>query len=192
MPFRDRDQRHFGLVAERFNLLCERRRELRVDEKAQSCAPQDWVIVLLGRELQDRSDVLGFKVGIVRQNLVTRGACSEEIQDVFYSDAEPTNARTTATHIGPYRDPVDRAHTAIVARRGLPQRSPFTVPETAADAACETTAGGSVSMDFDPRDYDSRDDERHPNLRAVEVAAAPASAIVMTTRAIRAEASLGP
>ena len=38
-------------------------------------------------------------------------------------------------------------------------------------------------MDFDPRDYDSRDDERTPRRRVGEAAPAPAIAIVMTTGA---------
>ena len=111
------------VMAERFNLSCERRRKLGVYEKAQSCAPQDGVIVLLGRELQDRGDVLGFKVGIVRQNLFGRGARSEQVQNVLHSNPEPTNARTATADIGIYCDPIEGAHRAIVARRRLPKRA---------------------------------------------------------------------
>jgi hypothetical protein len=70
-------------MAERCDLSCEGRRKLGVYEKAQSRAPQDGVIVLLGGELQDRGDILGFKVGIIPQNLFARGAGSEQVQDVL-------------------------------------------------------------------------------------------------------------
>lgn len=103
------------VMAERWNLSCERRRKLGVYENAQSRAPQDGVIVLLGGELQDRGDVLGFKVGIIRQNLFARGASSEEVQDVLYADPQSTNGRATTAHIRIHCDPIKRAHGKIVA-----------------------------------------------------------------------------
>ena len=51
-------------VGERFNSLRERCWQLSVDEKAQSCAPQDGMIVLASGEFQN-CDVFGFEVGIV-------------------------------------------------------------------------------------------------------------------------------
>ena len=99
-----------GDVAERFNSSCEGWRELSVDEEAQSCAPQDRVIVLLGGELQDRSDVVGFQIGIVRQDLFARGAGGEKVEHVFDADAETANARTTAADIRIHGDSVHRAH----------------------------------------------------------------------------------
>src|SRR3989442_4129577 len=62
------------------------------------------VIVLLGGEFQDCRDVVGFEIRIVRQDLVPRGAGSEEIEYVLHADAEATNARTAAAHIGTHRD----------------------------------------------------------------------------------------
>jgi hypothetical protein len=56
-------------VAERFNLPSKPRRELSVDEEAQSGAPQHRVIVLAGSELKDGRDVFGFEVGIVGEDL---------------------------------------------------------------------------------------------------------------------------
>jgi len=109
----------FSLVATRFNVARKRRRELSVDEKAQSCAPQDRVIVLLGRELQDRGDVLRFKVGIIRQDLFTRGAGSEQVEHVLHADAQTANARTASANVGTDGDPIERIHTDIVARLGL-------------------------------------------------------------------------
>jgi hypothetical protein len=115
------------VMAERFNLSCERRRKLGVYEKAQSCAPQDWVIVLLGRELQDRGDVLGFEVGIVRQNLFARGARSEQVQNVLHSNPELTNARTATADIETYSDPIEGAHRAFVAPPATDARAPESV-----------------------------------------------------------------
>jgi hypothetical protein len=57
----DPSRRHVSVVAARVDEARERRRELGVNEKAQSCAPQDRVIVLLGRKLQDRDDVLDWR-----------------------------------------------------------------------------------------------------------------------------------
>ncbi len=54
----------FSPLASRLQLARERRRELRVDEKAQSSAPQDGVVVLPGGELQHCGDVLGFKIAL--------------------------------------------------------------------------------------------------------------------------------
>ena len=103
------------VMAERCDLSCERGRKLGVYEKAQSRAPQDGVIVLLGGELQDRGDVLGFKVGIIRQNLFARGARSEQVQDVLHADPQPANGRATTAHITIYCDPIKCAHGDIVA-----------------------------------------------------------------------------
>jgi hypothetical protein len=44
-------------VTERLDSSCERRWELRVDQEAQSGAPQHRMIVLPSGELEDRSDV---------------------------------------------------------------------------------------------------------------------------------------
>jgi hypothetical protein len=109
----------FGLVATRLDEARERRRELSVDEKAQSYAPQDGVIVLLGRELQDRGDVLGFKVGIIRQDLFSRGAGGEQLEHVLHADTKTSNAGTAPAHVGIHGDSVERAHPRIVARRDL-------------------------------------------------------------------------
>jgi len=104
----------FRRMAERFNSSCECRRELSVDEKPQSCAPQHGVIVLLRGELQDRGDVVGLEIGIVRQDLFAGGAGSQEIEHVLDADTQTANARTAATNVGTHRDALDRAHTMIV------------------------------------------------------------------------------
>jgi hypothetical protein len=41
-------------------------------------------------------------------------------------------------------------------------------------------------LDLDPRDYDSRDEERHANTPSPEAGAAPATTIAITTRDNRA------
>lgn len=106
-------------VAARLDVARQRWWELGVYEKAQSRAPQDRVVVLLGRKLQNRGDVLGFEVGIVRQDLFTRGASSEEVEHVLHTDAKTSNAWTAPANVGTYCDPVERAHTRIVARLSL-------------------------------------------------------------------------
>ena len=123
------------VMAERCDLSCERRRKLGVYEKAQSRAPQDGVIVLLGGELQDRGDVLCFKVGIIRQNLFARGASSEQVQDVLYADPQPTNGRATAAHIRIYCDPIKRTHEDIVARGAYGSRNSCLVPKQLSEMA---------------------------------------------------------
>ena len=105
-----------GTVSERFNSSCERRWELSVDEKAQSCAPEHRVIVLLGGELQNCRDVVGFEIRVVCQDLFARSSGGEEVEHVLDADAEAANARTAATDIRTHRDSVDRAHAGIVTR----------------------------------------------------------------------------
>jgi hypothetical protein len=76
------------------------------------------VIILLGRELQDRDDVLGFEIRIVRQDLFARGARSEQVEHVLDADTEPSNAWTAPANVGTHCDPVERALARIVARLG--------------------------------------------------------------------------
>ena len=75
-----------GTVAERFNSSCECGRELSVDEEAQSSVPKYRMVVLSGRELQDCCDIVGLKIGIVRENLLAsstgeigRASCRERV-----------------------------------------------------------------------------------------------------------------
>ena len=89
-------------------------RELSVDEEAQSSVPKDRMIVLSGRELQDRGDVVGLEIGIVRENLLAGSTGGEEIEDILHADAEAANTRTPPADIRTDRNPVDRAHTSIV------------------------------------------------------------------------------
>ena len=111
----------FGDVAKRFNSSCESRRELSVDEEAQSCAPQHRVIVLLGRELQDRGDIVGLEVGVVGQDLLARGTSSKEIQHIFDADAKTANARTPAANTRVHGDSVYQPPD-----RPFDPREPFT------------------------------------------------------------------
>jgi hypothetical protein len=103
-------------VSERFNASCERRRELSVDEKAQSCAPQNRVIVLPGRELKNCGDVVSFEIRIVRENLLAAGTRSQEIEHVLHADAKTPNTRPATTDVRIHGNSFDRAHTSIVDR----------------------------------------------------------------------------
>ena len=119
----------FSLVALRFQLARERRRELGVDEEAQSRAPQDRVVVLPGGKLQHCGDVFGFEVWVVCENLLARSAGSKEVEHVLHADAQATNARTAPADVWAYRNAVERAHGSIVARLRLVVRSPALVAE---------------------------------------------------------------
>ena len=77
-------------VAKRFESARHRRRELGFYEKAQSCAPQDRMIALLGRELQDRGDILGFEVGVIRQDLFARPPAASKSSTSFTRIRRPT------------------------------------------------------------------------------------------------------
>ena len=114
----------FSLVASRFQLARERRRELGVDEEAQSGGPQDGVVVLPGGKLQHCGDVFGFEVWVVCENLLARSASSKEIEHVLHADAQATNARTAPADVWAHCNAVERAHRSIVARLRLVIRSP--------------------------------------------------------------------
>src|SRR5690606_33424943 len=109
----------FSVVASRFQLARERRRELGVDEESQSGGPQDGVVVLPGGKLQHCGDVFGFEVWVVCENLFARSAGSKEVEHVLHADAQPTNARTAAADVWAHRNAVERAHRFIVARLRL-------------------------------------------------------------------------
>lgn len=108
-----------SLVASRFQLARERRRELGVDEEAQSGGPQDGVVALPGGKLQHCGDVFGFEVWVVCENLFARSAGSQEVEHVLHADAQATNARTAPADVWAHRNTVERAHRSIVARLRL-------------------------------------------------------------------------
>src|SRR5262245_38617707 len=153
------------MVAEGSNLSSERRRELSVDEKAQSCAPQDGMIVLSRGELQDRRDVFRFQVWVVREDLLVRRTGGEKVQHVFHTDAQTTDAGPAAADVPRHGDAIHRTHVCSRAAR------------------LRHANKGNTSMNFDPRDYDSRDDDRHTAGPAVKAAIALMNAIVSTTGA---------
>jgi hypothetical protein len=99
-----------GQVAERFNLSREGGWKLSVDEEAQSCAPQDRMIVLPGGELQNCRDVVGFEVRIVRKDFFPRCPSGEKIEHVPHANAEATNTRAATANIRRHSDSVHRAH----------------------------------------------------------------------------------
>jgi hypothetical protein len=86
-------------VTERCNLPRQRRRELGIDEEAQSCAPQDGMIVLPGGELQNCGDVVRFEVGIIREDLFPRRTSGEQLEHVLHANAEAPNTRAATAHI---------------------------------------------------------------------------------------------
>ena len=111
------DVKHMlGIMAERLNSSGESRRELSVDEKAQSRASQNRMIVLLGGKLKNRGDVVGFEIGVVCEDLFPRGAGSKEIKHILHADAQTANTRAAATDVRTHRDSIDQAHGPILAR----------------------------------------------------------------------------
>jgi hypothetical protein len=68
------------------------------------------MIVLPGGELEDCGDVVSFEIGIVRQDLVARRTSSKELENVLYTDAEPTNTRATTAHVRRHRDSIQGTH----------------------------------------------------------------------------------
>ena len=74
------------------------------------------MIVLLGGELENGRDVIGFEVGIVGQYLFACGAGSKQVEYVLYADTKPTNGRSASAYVGTDGYPV-KGHEDILARR---------------------------------------------------------------------------
>jgi hypothetical protein len=104
-------------VAERLNSPRERRWQLSVDQKAQSCAPQDRVIVLAGGEFQYCRDVFRFEVRVIGEDFFAAGAGGQKVEHVLHPDAEAANARAATTDVCAHRDSVNRAHVLSAAQR---------------------------------------------------------------------------
>jgi hypothetical protein len=105
-----------GQMAEHFNPPRECRRELSVDEKAQSCAPEDGVIVLAGGEFEYRGYIFGFEIGIVGEDLFPRRPGGQEIEHVLHTNAKATNGRAATADIRIHRDSVYSAHSLTPGR----------------------------------------------------------------------------
>jgi hypothetical protein len=67
------------------------------------------MIVLPGGELEDRCDVFVVQVRVVSENLLSRGAGGQKVEDILDTNAEPADARTTAAYVGIHGDSVDGA-----------------------------------------------------------------------------------
>jgi hypothetical protein len=113
----------FSDVAECLNPSRERRRQLRVDEEAQSGAPQNRVVVLAGGEFQHCRDVFGFEVGIVGQDLFPRRTGREKVEDILHTNAESPKAGAATAHIRIHRDSLYGAH--VLSPAGQPWLEPF-------------------------------------------------------------------
>ena len=116
-----------GRVAERFNAPRQRRWQLSVDEKAQSRAPQDGVIVLASGEFEYCCDVFGFEIGIIGQDLFPRRTGRQKVEDVLHADAKAADAWAATAHARGHRDSVYRAHVLSTVRRG-PDRAILALP----------------------------------------------------------------
>jgi hypothetical protein len=71
------------------------------------------MIVLTSGEFEDRSDVFVFQVRVVGEDLLSRGAGGQKVEDILDTNAEPADARTTAAHVGIYGDSVNGAHVSV-------------------------------------------------------------------------------
>jgi 5-methylcytosine-specific restriction endonuclease McrA len=96
-----------GIVTQGLKTPRERRRELRIHQEAQSDAPQDGMIILPRGELQHGRNVLGFEIGIVREDFVCGRTGSQQVEHVLDPDAKPANAWATAADFRFCRDPLN-------------------------------------------------------------------------------------
>jgi hypothetical protein len=71
------------------------------------------MIILPSGELEDRCDVFVFQVRVVSENLLSRGAGSQKVEDILDTNAQPADARTTAAHVGIYGNSVNGAHVSV-------------------------------------------------------------------------------
>lgn len=79
-------------VAQCFEPASQRRRELGVDQKPQLGAPQDGVIVLPRRKLQDRRDVVGLQIRVVLEDLFA-GRAGQKVEHILHADAKAPDAK---------------------------------------------------------------------------------------------------
>ena len=117
-----------GRMAERFSAPRQRRWQLSVDEKAQSRAPQDRVIVLAGGEFQYCRDVFRFEVRIIGEDLFAGRAGGQKLEHVLHSDAKSPDAGATTAHVRIHRDSVYRAHV-LSAGQPAPNRAILALPQ---------------------------------------------------------------
>jgi len=105
-------------VAQRFEPTGQGRRELGVDQQPQLGAPQDRVVVLKRRKLQDRRDVVGLQIVVVLEDLVASCTGGQEVEHILHPDAKAPDARTPAAYSRVDGNPVNR---------GRPSESPYLI-----------------------------------------------------------------
>ena len=150
-------------VTERFDLSGERRWQLRVDQEAQSGAPQHRMIVLTSGELEDCSDVPVFQVLVVSENLLSRGAGRQKVEDILDTNAQPADARTTAADVGIYGDSINGAHVSVPL---VSAPEPRLYPDETGSTIRILDPGGCHDADFksDRPDFIVRGEDRAVSL----------------------------
>lgn len=68
------------------------------------------MVVLSGGELQDSRDVLVLEVGVVGENLVSRGSSGEKVEHILDAHPHASDARPPSAHRRVNRDPVNCTH----------------------------------------------------------------------------------
>jgi hypothetical protein len=82
-------------------------RELRIHQEAQSCAPQDGMIILPRCEFQNGRNVLGFEIGIIHEDFVRGRAGGQQVEYVLHPDAKPASTRGSECACRPPTEPLD-------------------------------------------------------------------------------------
>jgi len=89
----------FGFVAARFEEASEGGRKLRINEETHLAAYNNGMIKITRSVCEAGSNIGGFKVRVVLENLLFRHAIGQHIEHVFYPDAHAPNAGASAALI---------------------------------------------------------------------------------------------
>ena len=73
-----------------------------------------------GRVLQGRENIVALEVWVVGEDFLVRFAGCEELQDILYSNAHASDARSSPALIWVYCDSIEEiSHDALLGGRGL-------------------------------------------------------------------------
>lgn len=74
--------------------------------KTTLCRQQHQMIALARSVLEHGGNVIGFKIGVVRDDFFATGTCGKQIQHVTHSDTHAPNTRATTAMLVVERDTV--------------------------------------------------------------------------------------
>ena len=151
------------------------RAELSIDQEAHLRAPQHGVIVLAGRKLEHGTHVIGLKVGVVGEDLLSTGPRGKQVEHVFYSMRSPrihgrppqTFGSIVIRSIALIGAPALFQHSAILAR---PTQGPARTHAGPGRAAARSWRSGTLGT------LAQRPDQRLLTYRGVNALAETSSA----------------